>query len=61
VYDVATRLAVAELVGVENLEDRWPSATDQIDPVAFAYLRKLYPAPKQRAAVKKSAARRKKH
>jgi uncharacterized Ntn-hydrolase superfamily protein len=44
VYDEATRQAVEALIGVENLEDRWPFGSDQIDPVAFKFLRKRYPA-----------------
>ena len=48
VYDEATRQAVEELIGVENLEDRWPLGANQIDPVAFKYLQKAYPA-KRRA------------
>ena len=49
-YDAATREAVERLIGVENLEDRWPFGADNIEPVAYAHLRKLYP-------VKKTAAR----
>jgi hypothetical protein len=30
------------LVGIENLEDRWPFGFDQIDPVAFKFLQKKY-------------------
>ncbi len=46
VYDEATRQAVEDLVGVENLEDRWPFGSDKIDPVAFKFLQKRYSAPK---------------
>ncbi|HZY41032.1 MAG TPA: DUF1028 domain-containing protein [Anaerolineae bacterium] len=45
-YDTATRAAVEALIGTENLEDRWPPGTDQIEPVALRYLQQLYPAPK---------------
>jgi len=48
-YDPATRRAVEELIGVENLEDRWPFGTDQYDPVSLRHLRRLYPAPKSTA------------
>ena len=44
VYDEVTRHAVEGLVGMENLEDRWPFGSDQIDPVAFRFLQKRYPA-----------------
>jgi len=58
-YDDATRKAVEQLIGVENLEDRWPPGADQIDPVAFAYLQKAYPAKRPGAArVKAKKARR---
>jgi uncharacterized Ntn-hydrolase superfamily protein len=50
VYDEATRQAVESLIGVENLEDRWPFGTDKIDPVAFKFLQKTYPAPRPHAA-----------
>jgi uncharacterized Ntn-hydrolase superfamily protein len=43
-YDAATRAAVEALIGMENLEDRWPLGSDQIEPVALRYLQKLYPA-----------------
>jgi uncharacterized Ntn-hydrolase superfamily protein len=42
-YDAATRAAVEGLIGIENLEDRWPFGSDQIDPVALKFLQK-YPA-----------------
>ncbi len=42
-YDEATRQAVEALIGMENLEDRWPFGTGQIDPVAFKFLKKRYP------------------
>ena len=42
-YDEATRKAVEELVGTENVEERWqPDA--KIDPVVLEFLRKAYPA-----------------
>ena len=44
VYDEATRQAVEDLIGMENLEDRWPFGSVQIDPVAFKFLQKRYPA-----------------
>lgn len=48
-YDPATRRAVEELIGVENLEDRWPFGTDQYDPVSLRHLKKRYPAPKSKS------------
>jgi len=45
-YDAATREAVEGLIGIENLEDRWPFGSDQIDPVAFKFLQQAYPAKK---------------
>ncbi|HTP10563.1 MAG TPA: DUF1028 domain-containing protein [Anaerolineae bacterium] len=42
-YDKATRQAVEDLIGMENLEDRWPFGSDQIDPVAYRFLQKKYP------------------
>ena len=50
VYDEVTRRAVEGLIGVENLEDRWPFGSDQIDPAAFKFLQKTYPPPRPRAA-----------
>jgi uncharacterized Ntn-hydrolase superfamily protein len=44
VYDEATRQAVEDLIGMENLEDRWPFGSSQIDPVAFKFLQQQYPA-----------------
>ncbi len=44
VYDEGTRHAVEGLIGMENLEDRWPFGSDQIDPVAFKFLQKKYRA-----------------
>jgi uncharacterized Ntn-hydrolase superfamily protein len=44
VYDQATRQAVEDLIGMENLEDRWPFGSHQIDPVALKFLQKRYPA-----------------
>ncbi len=46
-YDEATRKAVEELVGAENLEERWPFGEAKIDPVVLAFLRKAYPAKKR--------------
>ncbi len=43
-YDAVTRAAVEVLIGLENLEDRWPLGTNQIEPVALRYLQHLYPA-----------------
>jgi uncharacterized Ntn-hydrolase superfamily protein len=43
-YDDLTRGAVEDLIGLENLEDRWPLGSNQIDPVAFKFLQKRYPA-----------------
>ncbi len=57
VYDAETRRAVEALVGVENLEDRWPFGSNQIDPVAFRFLQNQYPA--KRVTTKKKSARRK--
>jgi uncharacterized Ntn-hydrolase superfamily protein len=47
-YDAATREAVEGLISIENLEDRWPFGSDQIDPVALRFLQKAYPAKKPR-------------
>ncbi len=47
-YDEATRQAVEALIGVENLEDRWPLGANQIDPIAFKFLQKQYPAQRKR-------------
>ena len=56
-YDAATREAVEGLIGIENLEDRWPFGSDQVDPVALRFLKKAYPAkkPRRTTAVKKTA------
>ena len=44
-YDDVTRKAVEQLVGMENLEERWqPDA--RIDPIVLKYLQKAYPAKK---------------
>jgi uncharacterized Ntn-hydrolase superfamily protein len=48
-YDATTRAAVEGLIGIENLEDRWPFGSDQIDMVAFRFLQKAFPATKRRA------------
>jgi hypothetical protein len=55
-YDAATRAAVEGLIGIENLEDRWPFGSDQIDPVALNFLQKAYPAkkPRSKTGVKKT-------
>jgi uncharacterized Ntn-hydrolase superfamily protein len=45
-YNEETRTAVEALISTENLEDRWPLGKALIDPVAFGFLRKLYPAKK---------------
>ncbi len=42
-YDDETRRAVEALIGVENLEDRWPFGSNQYEPVAYRHLQKLYP------------------
>ncbi len=56
-YDDTLRKAVENLVGMENLEERWqPEA--KIDPVVLAYLRKAYPAPKRKGTGKAQAASR---
>ena len=56
-YDAATREAVEGLIGIENLEDRWPFGSDQIDPVALRFLQKAYPVkkPRRKPKVKKVA------
>ena len=61
-YDEATRKSVEELISVENLEDRWPFGENKIDPIAFKYLQKQYPAKRRTASrtVKKAAFRHKK-
>jgi uncharacterized Ntn-hydrolase superfamily protein len=48
VYDQATRQAVEDLIGMENLEDRWPFGSHQIDPVAFKFLQKKYRAARRK-------------
>ncbi len=48
-YDEATRRAVEDLIGVENLEDRWPFGTNQYDPVSLRHLKKRFPAARPRA------------
>jgi uncharacterized Ntn-hydrolase superfamily protein len=55
VYDEATRQAIEGLVGMENLEDRWPFGSDQIDSVAFRFLQKQYPASRARPRRAKAA------
>jgi uncharacterized Ntn-hydrolase superfamily protein len=60
VYDAATRAAVEGLIGIENLEDRWPFGSDQIDPVALEFLQKAYPVkPPQHQPLAKKAASKK--
>jgi uncharacterized Ntn-hydrolase superfamily protein len=59
-YDAATREAVEGLIGIENLEDRWPFGSDQIDPVALRFLQKAYPAKKSRSKPKVKKVARKK-
>ncbi len=44
VYDEATRRAVDDLIGMENLEDRWPFGSDLVEPVALKFLQRKYPA-----------------
>jgi len=54
-YDEATRTAVERLVGVENLEERWPpleasggwQPDERIDPIVLEFLQKAYPAQKR--------------
>lgn len=61
-YNEETRTAVEALVSTENLEDRWPLGKALIDPVAFKFLRKLYPkgygagskVAKKKASIKKT-------
>jgi len=48
VYDEATRHAVEDLIGMENLEDRWPFGSDLIDAVAFKFLQKKYRAARRK-------------
>ncbi len=43
-HQVAMRTAVEALIGLENLEDRWPLGMNQIEPVALRYLQHLNPA-----------------
>jgi uncharacterized Ntn-hydrolase superfamily protein len=59
-YDAATREAVEGLIGIENLEDRWPFGSDQIDPVALKFLQRVYPAKKPRSKPKVKKVARKK-
>lgn len=42
-FDVVTRKALINLVGRENMEDRWNGEGDVIDQVVVDYLGKLYP------------------
>ncbi len=44
VYNETTRQAVEDLIGMENLEDRWPFGSMQYDPVAFKFLQEKYSA-----------------
>ena len=51
-YDPALKKAIEDVVGRENLEERWqPDA--RIDPVVLNYLRHAYPARRSRPAAKK--------
>jgi uncharacterized Ntn-hydrolase superfamily protein len=56
-YDETLRKAVENLVGMENLEERWQTEA-KIDPVVLAYLRKAYPALRRKGAGKAQAASR---
>ena len=58
IYDDETRRAVEALVRVENLEDRWPFGSDQVDSVAFRYLQKQYPVKRQITRKTSSAGRK---
>ena len=40
----ATRAALWDLVGTENLEERWDGSGDKIDRLALDYLFEHYPA-----------------
>lgn len=44
-FDAVTRTALRELVGRENLEERWDGASDRIDRVALEYLRERFAPP----------------
>jgi uncharacterized Ntn-hydrolase superfamily protein len=44
-FDAVTRTALRELVGRENLEERWDGNGDTIDRVALEYLRERFAAP----------------
>lgn len=52
-YDDVLQRAVENLVGTENLEERW-QAEATIDPVVLAFLQQRYPAPKRPARPAKS-------
>ncbi|MCI0356285.1 MAG: DUF1028 domain-containing protein, partial [Acidobacteria bacterium] len=56
-YGETLRKAVENLVGMENLEERWQIEA-KIDPVVLTYLQKAYPAPKRKGARKAQAAPR---
>jgi uncharacterized Ntn-hydrolase superfamily protein len=43
-FDEATRAALWDLVGTENLEERWDGSGDKIDRLALDYLFEHYPA-----------------
>lgn len=45
VFDAATRAALRELIGRENLEERWDGNSDRIDRVALTYLRQRFATP----------------
>ena len=42
-FDEITRAALEDLVGKENMEDRWDGEGDMIDQIVVDYLRKQYP------------------
>jgi len=42
-FDEITRAALEELVGKENMEDRWDGEGELIDQIVVDYLRKQYP------------------
>jgi len=58
-YGDALRKAVENLMGMENLEERWQPDT-RIDPVVLAYLQRAYPAPQRAGARQAQAASRRK-
>jgi uncharacterized Ntn-hydrolase superfamily protein len=58
-YGDALRKAVENLMGMENLEERWQPGA-QIDPVVLAYLQRAYPAPQRAGARQAQTASRRK-